>query len=125
MRNLKFEYYKVKREIEIHGEKYNIYRELVDDYGTPNGKQTNVVVGLKGLFHTSKGFITENISDGTKTHTKGQPMLMVLYDDSLKIENGDYINIGANKYRIVEKNNLQMYGIITDLSMELVLDDKN
>ena len=125
MRNLKFELYKIKREIYINGKRYKIYRENEDDYGTITGEYTLVEDDIKGLFHTSKSYISSEISDGTKTHTKGQPMLLTCYEDTERIKQGDVIFIGDNKYKIIEKNNIQMYDIVCDISMELIVNDKN
>lgn len=125
MRNLTFELYKIKREIYINGKRYNIYRENKDDYGTITGEYTLVEDDVKGLFHTSKSYISSETSDGTKTHTKGQPMLLMCYENTERIQQGDIIFIGDNKYKIVEKNNIQMCDIVCDISMELVVNDKN
>ena len=125
MRNLTFELYKIKREIYINGERYNIYRESKDDYGTITGEYTLVEDDVKGLFHTSKSYISSETSDGTKTHTKGKPMLLMCYEDTERIQQGDVIFIGDNKYKIIEKNNVQMYDIVCDIYMELVVNDKN
>jgi urease accessory protein UreE len=57
--------------------------------------------------------------------SKGQPKLMVAYDDSVLIKNGDMIQINENTYKIIEKNNMQEFNIICDISMELVLNGNN
>lgn len=124
MRNLKFELYKIAREIKMHGETYHINELVCDEYGKPTGEQKSIV-DARGLFHTSKGYITENISDGTKTHSKGQPLLLLKYEDSELIQNGHILEIGSNRYKVVEKNNIQLYNIVCDISLELVVNGKN
>ena len=123
-RLLKAELYKVKREIQIHGSTYTICRNKKDEYGEATS-ESEEICAVSGLFHISKGYITKTISDGTRTHTKGQPQLLLEYSESSKIENDDYIMINNQKYNITEKNNIQEYNIIVDISLELVLDDRN
>lgn len=121
---LKMELHKVRREIEIHGTKYNVYRNRLDEYGEDTG-QLDMIVVVDGLFHVTKGYAVENISEGTRIHSKGQPMLLCLYDGTEDIQNGDFLEINKNKYKVVEKNNIQEYGIVTDISLELMLDGRN
>lgn len=121
---LRIELNKVKREIKTHGRSYVVKRTVLNDYGEDTDKQEEVVE-VQGLFHTEKGYITKSISDGSKTHSKGQSKLMVAYDDSVLIKNGDMIQINENIYKIIEKNNMQEFNIICDISMELVLNGNN
>lgn len=121
---LKMELHKVQREIRIHGTKYNVYRKRLDEYGEDTG-QFDIISVVDGLFHATKGYAIENVSEGTRVHSKGQPMLLCLYDGTEDIQNGDFLEINKNKYKIVEKNNIQEYGIVTDISLELILDGRN
>lgn len=122
---LKMELHKVLREIKIHGTTYTFYRDKVDQYGEPTKEEPEKVIDVDGLFHVSKGYITQNIQDGTKTHTKGQPMIMVVYEDVEEIQNGDFCVINGNTYKVVEKNNIQEYNIVSDVSLEMVINGRN
>lgn len=122
---LKMELHKVVREIKIHGATYNLFRDKLDKYGESTNEEPEQVATIHGLFHVSKGYITENIQEGTRTHSKGQPMLLVAYVETENIQNGDYLEINQNKYKVVEKNNIQEYSIVTDVSLELVIDGRN
>lgn len=121
---LKMELHKVQREIRTHGTKYNVYRKRLDEYGEDTG-QFDMIVVVDGLFHITKGYVIENIREGTRIHSKGQPMLLCLYHGTKDIQNGDFLEINKNKYKVVEKNNIQEYNIITDISLELMLDGRN
>ena len=121
---LQIELNKVKREIKTHGRSYEVKRTLLNNYGEDTDEQQSITE-VQGLFHTEKGYITKSISDGSKTHSKGQPKLMVAYDDSVLIKNEDTIQINENTYKIIEKNNIQEFNIICDMSMELVLNGNN
>lgn len=122
---MKMELHKVLREIQIHGTEYTFFRKKVDKYGEPTKEEPEQIVKAQGLFHVSKGYVTQNIQDGTKTHSKGQPMLMVAYENVGEIKTDDFFITNGNRYKVVEKNNIQEYNIVTDISLELVLDDRN
>lgn len=122
---LRMELYKVQREIRIHGTKYDVYRNRLDEYGEEIEGEKELISSVNGLFHLEKGYVTESVQDGTRVHGKGQPKLLILYSESKKIENGDYLIVNENLYKIVDKNNIQEYNVITDLSLELVLNGKN
>ena len=121
---LQIELNKVKREIKTHGRSYEVKRTILNNYGEDTDEQQSITE-VQGLFHTQKGYITVSVSDGSKTHSKGQPKLMVAYDDSVLIKNGDTIQINENTYKIIEKNNIQEFNIVCDISMELVLNGNN
>lgn len=122
---LKNELRKVKREILIHGTEYTFFRKKVDKYGEPTKEEPEQIAKVQGLFHVSKGYVTQSIHDGTKTHRKGQPMLMVGHENTGEIQIDDFFITNGNKYKVVEKNNIQEYNIVTDISLELVLDGRN
>lgn len=114
----------VEREIVRNGSTYTVKRNKVDKYGEPT-QEVEEVTTLRGLFHISKGFITKNTSDGNQTKTKGQPMFLALWEECKTIQNGDFVVINGNTYKITDKNNIEEYNIIADISLEVVLSDRN
>lgn len=114
----------VEREIVRNGSTYTVKRNKVDKYGEPT-QEVEEVTTLRGLFHISKGFITKNTSDGSQTKTKGQPMFLALWEECKTIQNGDFVVINGNTYKITDKNNIEEYNIIADISLEVVLSDRN
>ena len=52
-------------------------------------------------------------------------MLMVAHENIGEIKTEDFLIINENTYKVVEKNNIQEYNIVTDISLELVLDGRN
>lgn len=115
------ELHKVEREICMHGSQYTFERNILDDYGEPTGETTEVAT-IRGLSHISKGYASRNVSDGTITRTKGSPMLLAKYNDTLEISQGDYMHINEKKYVVNEINNIMDLGIVSDISLEVVLD---
>ena len=127
MRNdlLKMELLKVAREIKKHGLQYTVVRSVVDNYGEDTGKTEQVSI-TQALYHESTGNTRNaSISDGTTTHGKTQPKVLVSLEDAEPIQNGDYFLINSNKYKVIEKNNTQEYNILCDITLELVLNGNN
>lgn len=118
------ELYKVKREIQLHGEEYTVYKQKTDKYRETTS-DIEEIQKVSGLFHITKGYTTQTISDGTKIRAKSQPMLMVCMEGSEQIENGMFVVINENRYNIVDKNNIQEYNMVVDLSLELVQNGRN
>lgn len=114
----------VEREIVRNGSTYTVKRNKVDKYGEPT-QEVEEVTTLRGLFHISKGFTTKNTFDGSQTKTKGQPMFLALWEECKTIQNGDFVVINGNTYKITDKNNIEEYNIIADISLEVVLSDRN
>lgn len=86
------ELYKVKREIQMHGEEYTVYKQKTDKYGETTS-DIEEIQKVSGLFHITKGYTTQTVSDGTKVRAKSQPMLMICIEDSEQIENGMFVII--------------------------------
>lgn len=114
----------IEREIIRNGSTYIVKRNKVDKYGEPT-QEVEEVTTLRGLFHISKGFVTKNTSDGSQTKTKGQPMILALLEECATIQNGDFVVINSNTYKITDINNIEEYNIIADISLEVVLNDRN
>lgn len=114
----------VEREIVRNGSTYTVKRNKVDKYGEPT-QEVEEVTTLRGLFHISKSFITKNTSDGSQIKTKVQPMFLALWEECKTIQNGDFVVINGNTYKITDKNNIEEYNIIADISLEVVLSDRN
>lgn len=114
----------VEREITRNGSTYTVRRNKMDKYGEPT-QEVEEVTALRGLFHISKGFVTKSTSDGSQTKTKGQPMILALFEECETIQNGDFVIINGNTYKITDINNIEEYNIIADISLEVVLNDRN
>lgn len=124
MKLKKYEQNKVKREIKIHGSDYSFYRTGKDEYGEQTEEKA-LVCELCGLFHTTSGYRTKNVSDGNVTHSKAQPMLLCVYDDAEQVQIGDVATKNQNNYIVTAKTNICEENILTDISLELVLNGKN
>lgn len=124
MKLKQFEQNKVKREIKTHGTTYSFYRFEKDEYGEQT-KEKALVCELSGLFHTTSGYRTKNVSDGNVTHTKAQPMLLCVFEDAGQIQIGDFVTMNNNDYYVTAKTNMCEENILVDISLELMLNGKN
>lgn len=114
---------KLKHEIETHGEQYTFSREKLNEYNEPTDEEKEVICTVTGLSHVSRGYLTRTVSDGNVTHSKGQPMLLVLCDEeSGKIRMGDYVTVNGRTYKVNARNNVGEYNVVYDISLEVVLN---
>ena len=125
MINKKFEAYKIKREIKRSGNKYEIYRRAKNEFGEPIS-DTQYVGKINALYHEENSNIQITTGDTTQVRTKKIPMLLCLYDDFVKtrFEVGDYVEINSKVFKVTGVVNIQEWGIIGDVSLE-VFDDGN
>lgn len=120
-KRLERELKKVQREIKLNGDIFKVSRETLDEYREPTDEIK--FFDVKGLFHYSTGYMQRVTQDGTDTHQKKQPMIMIDYvalqksDTSIII--GDKIN---NDYEVVAIDDIGGYGIIADVTLERIND---
>ena len=119
---LRQELHKVVREINTHGSAYQFYRDKLNEYEEATGDVENVGE-IKGLFHQTKSYISRKVTDATETRTKGQPLIMMCYEDSKSLQSGDKVNVAENEYRVTGINNINELCIISDVSLEAVLHE--
>ena len=115
------ELHKVMREIELHGIMCTVKRIVKDSYGEDTEESITVYDDLKVLFHMSKGYLTKSVTDGTISHSKGQPMILTSFDDAERILAKDVVVIDSKEYIVVGKNNVQLLHVLSDISLEEVL----
>ena len=123
---LKNELHKVKKEICLHGKMYEFKRDILDEYKEPTGEKK--VITTCGLFHITKNyiqFVTANSDGSNKIRSKGQPMMLVCYEDAKYLKSEDVVKINGRNYKINHVNNIQEMNIVVDISLELVLDGNN
>lgn len=114
------ELYKVSREIQRHGDKADVYEVILDEYGEYKDKSKTGNISV--LFHITKGYVSQSVGDATVSRSKGQPALIMSYDDSANINVGNIVMYNGKSYKVVDKNNVQEYNIVVDVSLE-VFDD--
>lgn len=115
------ELHKIAVEIERHGSNYLIQRNELNEYREKTGNITDVKK-IQGIFHIEKGYSTRIISDGSETVSKGQPKLFVKTKDICSVIKNDFLDIDNKVYVITDINDIEGFGIVSDLSLEVLQD---
>lgn len=121
--NKEFEAYKIRRELIRSDTRYTIlrdaknqFKELVEE-GNPE-----VVCSFLGLYHEQNGYIQLRTGDTTQTRTKKIPFILCLFEDIKcnKIDINDYVIINGKRYNVTGVIDVQNWGIVADISLEVV-----
>lgn len=124
MINTKFEAYKLKRELKKSGINYEFKRFHSNKFDEPDYTRAVDVACICGLYHEQSSNIQITTGDTTQVRTKKIPMILCLYDDTALLTTGDYVTINGKKFKVTGVVNIQEWGIIGDISLE-VFDDGN
>ena len=132
MINTRFELYKLKRELRRSGSDFVFYRRMKNEFGAPVGERVRVLK-VRGLYHETNSYKTITTSDGSVTVTEKSPMLLCtvesLKDSNLSI--GDFVDVSDNVFgdkktmKFVGVIDILDFGIIADISLEVVDDGKS
>ena len=129
MINTKFELYKLRRELKRNGKEYTFRRRELNKFNEPTGELEDVLT-IRCLYHEVSSFKTTSTGDSSTTVTEKQPMLLCAVEDvkDSGLEAGDFIEVDDSVYgdkkvlRFVGIVDIQNYGIIADISLEVVDD---
>lgn len=127
MINTKFELYKFRRELRRNGKDYTFRRRKLNQFDEPTGELEDVLT-IRCLYHEVSSFKTTSTGDSSTTVTEKQPMLLCAVEDAKDsgLEIGDFIEVEDSVYgdkkvlRLVGIVDIQNYGIIADISLEVV-----
>ena len=129
MINTKFELYKFRRELKRNGKDYTFRRRKLNQFNEPTIELEDVLT-IRCLYHEVSSFKTTSTGDSSTTVTEKQPMLLCAVEDvkDSGLETGDFIEVEDSVYgdkkvlRFVGIVDIQNYGIIADISLEVVDD---
>lgn len=119
--NLKFERYKLDRELKRSGESVEFLRSGVNEYGESSDDE-QVLGDIRCLYHEQNGYVQLSTGETTQTRSKKIPMMLCLYDSckELGIKLGDFCFVDGRKYNVTGVTDIQNWNIIADISLELV-----
>ena len=129
MINTRFELYKFRRELKRNGKDYTFRRRKLNKFNEPIGELEDILT-VRCLYHEVSSFKTTSTGDSSTTVTEKQPMLLCAVEDvkDSGLEIGDFIEVEDSVYgdkkvlRFVGIVDIQNYGIIADISLEVVDD---
>lgn len=117
MRSALFLANKIKRSIKIEGRSFTFIRYGLDEYK----QRSNVPeesIEVQGIYHTTNTYVKENNLEGARTKSKLQPMILMLYEDGVKLQRDDVVQIQENTYKVVALNDVNNFGVAYDVSLE-------
>lgn len=128
MINLRFEKYKLNRELQRSGIDVDFYRHGVNEYGEPTTDDEPTLVGsLRCIYHEVSNYQATHLErvarDTTVVRKTKSPMLLARYKDveALGIAMGDVVRLSEG-FKVLGWINVQEWGIYAEISLER-LDD--
>ena len=128
MVNLRFEKYKLDRELKRSGIDVEFYRHCTNDYGEPTTDDEPTLVGsLRCIYHEVSDYtsthLTREARDTTVIRKTKSPMLLARFSDvqALGIALGDVVRLSEGFF-VLGWVNVQEWGIYAEISLER-LDD--
>lgn len=115
---------KIKRQVLWNGQNMvftryvkNQYKEITDE--------VELQIELQGVFHEGGGYggmlnIELYERDGSRSISKMKPMILCMYEDAKDIVIDDVVEIGNNRYRVVEKNDIKNFNVAFEISLEVI-----
>lgn len=114
---------KIKRQIDWNGQDFIFKRYAENSYHEITDEVTQTF-NVKGIFHEAGGYggmlnIELYEREGSREFSKMKPMILCLYDDvSKQLSLDDRVDVGDDKYFVVEKNDLKNMHIAYEISLE-------
>ena len=123
--NLKFERYKLERELKRSGKSIEFLRSGKNKFGEPDG-ESDPIGEINCLYHEENGYVQLTMGETTQTRTKKIPTLLCLYDscEGIGVKLDDFCFINSKKYIVTGVTDIQNWNIIADISLEVVDDVK-
>lgn len=128
MINLRFERYKLNRELEYSGIDVKIYRYGTNEYGEPTTDSEPSLVGsLRCIYHEVSGYKSTKLvraaNENMVVRKTKDPLLLARYEDveALGIAMGDVVRLSEG-FKVLGWVNVQEWGIYAEISLER-LDD--
>ena len=119
MQNILFLKNKIDRQIKMNGQTFYFERHGEDQYHQTSSEVTDIIE-VEGLFHTTNVYISSNTNEGSRSFSKPQPMILTLYDQGSLIQTDDQVEISDQRYKVVDKININQFDIAFDISLELI-----
>jgi len=116
---------KIKRQILWNGQDFVFERYKQNDYHEMTD-EVDQTFELRGVFHEGGGYggmLNQELyeREGSREISKMKPMIICLYSDvSKQIQMDDRVQIGDEKYFVVEKNDVKNMNIAYEISLEMV-----
>lgn len=108
-----FDAYTLTQAIRRAGVDVEVTRPAKNEFGEPAGE--TLVGTLRGLWHTSSGFLDVTLQDGAKLYDRKYPMLLVAYTDAVQPE--DIITRAGHRYNVTGVDDVGGLRLCVDISL--------
>lgn len=108
---------KVKKVIDKFPTYVDIYRDVKNEFGEPEGR--DLICRVKGFYHEGTSQVSAITTDKGAVKRDKQKFLMVLYDETtINIRENDYFTLDNIKYKIKDLGNQNKLNIYFDMLIE-------
>lgn len=108
---------KILRLLKTNGLRYTFTLMDEDEYKQPKEGET---ITIQGVYHEANSFITVTASDSASVQRKKSPMILTLLDEEVKkLKQGDKVSINSVTYTVSGILDIQNYGVVADISLEM------
>lgn len=120
MKTPKLQAHKIHRMVETIGLEYTFRRPVLDNHKEPTGETTTVVT-LKGIMHSTAGYVSKTTSEATTIQSKYSPQILTDSQEAKKLNINDELTIGEKHYKVSGVTDINSLGLAFDISIEVVL----
>lgn len=117
--------HRVEQQIAWRGQLFSVLRPKMNEFNEKSDEMEEVAQ-IKGIFHNgSANHVSIVVGDDGQVQEKETPYILTTWLIGRKLRKDDRITINNMKYKIVGINNINEYNIISDVSLEVILDVTN
>lgn len=114
--------HRVEQQIAWRGQLFLVLRPELNEFNEKSDKLEKVA-DIKGIFHNgSANHITVVIADSGQVQEKETPYILTTYLNGSQVKKDDRVIINGVPYKVTGVNNINEYSIISDISLEVILD---
>lgn len=110
---------KIKRQLQCNGQEFSFTRFEVDEFNQISSERKSTLT-LRGLFHTTNGYVKEGATEGARIRSKPQPMILTLYAEGQKVQRDDEVEIRGRRYKVIQSTDVNNFGVVCDISLRLI-----
>lgn len=112
-----FQLNKIRRLIMDQGEKFDFERPSLNEFGEPVGIASTIRV--TGVYHEALGYVylPESTSEATTKRQKIFPMVLMTWEDAVRLLHTDTLTYKGHSYRVGEINNIGEAFVAADVSL--------
>ena len=118
--NTRFEVYKLQRELRKSGVLYEFRRPHVDDFNQKSNEYEEDTIDVLGIYHEQNSYITLQSDESSVTRFKKIPMILCEYEQAKLIKKDDTVTINGKDLIVTGVTNVQEWGLIADISLEVL-----